>query len=213
MIKKFFIVFCLLVVSKVGFAQNTNQTMTKVVVRYISTSYPANSFAAQPVTHYRSGEKYGRTEEAVDSVMGIHGLIIVNEPDSWMINLISRTGVHERDGGPTFVCHDPIVGPEGRTDADLNAFTHSLISKFEFGKEMEFLKNHQAKKLSNHYELTIEGYKIEMFTKGETQIPYQLKIFKGESQLYLQYDEYKTDLPFDPLLFVPPTDVKISEQN
>jgi hypothetical protein len=166
------------------------------------------------MTHYRCGEKYGRSEEAVDPVMGIHGLIIVSEPDAWMINLIPKTGVHLIDHGPTFTFHDFIIPAQSGTSAEFKTFKQSLISQFEYGKEMEFLKKHKAQKISGRYELAIDDYKIEMSTKGETEIPYRLTIFKGKSQIVnLQYDEFKTDLSFEPLLFVPPPDIKISEQN
>ena len=159
------------------------------------------------------GDKYGRLEEAPDLNLGIHGLLICNEPDAWMINLMTKTGIHDLDGGPTYVFHAPIMGFKGKSQAEFQAFKALPISKFEFGREMEFLKTYKAKKISNHYELIIDDYRIELFPKAGTEIPYRLKIFKGKSQIsYLQYDEYKTDLPLDLSLFIPPPDIKISER-
>jgi len=213
MIRKISILLCLLATLKLVCAESTNQTMTKIVYRDISTNFLSSSFAAQPRTDYRSGEKYGRTEEAPDPALKIHGLIIVNEPDAWIINLMTKTGIHDLDGGPTYIFHAPIVGFEGKSQAEFQAFKSLLISKFEFGKEMEFLKTYKAKKLSDHYELIIDDYRIELFPKAGTEIPYRLKIFKGKSQIsYLQYDEYKTDLPLDLSLFTPPPGIKISER-
>jgi hypothetical protein len=214
MIKKFSILLCLLVTSKLVWAESTNQTMTKVVYRDILTNLLSSSFAAQPITLYRFGKKYGRIEEAPDSVLKIHGLIIVDEPDAWMINLITKTGVHMVDSGPTYEFHDLIVSPHAKTQAEFRTFTSLPINKFQFGKEVEFLKTYKAEKLSDHYELIIDGYTIELFPKAGTEIPYQLKIFKGEPLIsYLQYDEYKTDLPLDLSLFAPPPGIKISEQS
>ena len=195
--------------------------MTKIVHRDISTNHLLSSFAAQPRTLYRMGEKYNRSEEAPDPVLGIHGLIIINEPDAWMINLMDKTGTHMVDGGPTYVVHDCIVSPRNKSQAELQAFKASSISGFEFGKEMEFLKKHKAKKSGSlsidgvscdRYELPIDGYLIELFAKNGTEIPYQLKISKEQSQIsYLQYDTYRTDLQPDLSLFKPPAGIEISE--
>ena len=221
MIKTFSMLVCLLSVSKLTFGADTNQTMTKIVYRDISTNVLSNSFAAQPRTLYRMGEKYNRSEEAPDPVLGIHGLIIINEPDAWMINLMDKTGTHMVDGGPTYVVHDCIVSPSSKSQAEFQAFKASSISGFEFGKEMEFLKKHKAKKSGplsiggvsyDRYELTIDDYSIEMFAKNGAEIPYQLKISKEQSQIsYLQYDTYRTDLQPDLSLFKPPAGIEISE--
>jgi len=222
-IKTFSILICLLSVSKLTFGADTNQTMTKIIYRDISTNILSNSFAAQPRALYRMGEKYNRSEEAPDPVLGIHGLIIINEPDAWMINLMDKTGTHMVDGGPTYVVHDYIVSPPdpNKSQAEFKAFKTSSISGFEFGKEMEFLKKHKAKKSGplsisgvsyDRYELTIDGYSIEMLAKNGTEIPYQLKISKEQSQIsYLQYDTYRTDLQPDLSLFKPPAGIEISE--
>jgi hypothetical protein len=220
-IKTFLIPICLLSVSKLTFGADTNQTMTKIVYRDISTNILSNSFAAQPTALYRMGEKYNRSEEAPDPVLGIHGLIIMNEPDAWMINLMDKTGTHMVDGGPTYVVHDCIVSPPNKSQAEFQAFTTSSISGFEFGKEMEFLKKHKAKKSGplsiggvscDRYELTIDGYLIDLFAKNGTETPYQLKVSKEQTQIsYLRYDTYRTDLQPDLSLFKPPAGIKISE--
>lgn len=167
------------------------------------------------------GEKYNRSEEAPDPVSGIHGLIIINEPDAWIINLMDKTGTHMVDDGPTYVVHDCIVSPRNKSQAELQAFKASSISEFEFDKEMEFLKKHKAKKSGSlsidgvscdRYELPIDGYLIDLFAKNRTEIPYQLKISKEQSQIsYLRYDTYRTDLQPDLSLFKPPAGIEISE--
>jgi hypothetical protein len=199
--------------------------MTKIIYRDISTNLLLSSFAVQPKVLYRMGEKYDRSEEAPDPVLGIHGLIIINEPDAWMINLMNKTGTHMVDGGPTYVVHDYIVSaPDpNQSQAEFQAFKTSSISGFEFGKEMEFLKKHKAKKsgalsiggvLCDRYELTIDGYSIELFAISGTEIPYQLKVSKEQAQIsYLRYDAYRTDLQPDLSLFKPPSGIEISEMH
>ena len=86
------------------------EKMVKVVFREVTPGIDRGSFAAKPKTLYRLGSKYGRTEEALDSALKIHGLIIVDEPDVWMINLVTRTGQHIVDTGEPYHFHAPIVG-------------------------------------------------------------------------------------------------------
>jgi hypothetical protein len=64
--------------------------MTKIVTRAISPDIKPGSFAAKPKTMYLAGKKYARVEEDVDIENKIHGLIIANEPDSWIINLVDK---------------------------------------------------------------------------------------------------------------------------
>ena len=47
------------------------------------------SFATKPKTMYRAGNGHCRTEESPDIEQGLHGLMIVNEPDVWMLNLLT----------------------------------------------------------------------------------------------------------------------------
>src|SRR5271154_3426713 len=75
-------------------AGTTNETMTKMVVRTSAPDVPPDSFAAKPKTIWRVGRKYGRIEEVPDPILGIHGLLICNEPDAWMINLVDKSGKH-----------------------------------------------------------------------------------------------------------------------
>lgn len=83
--------------------------MTKVVVRLESSDVPKGSFAAQPKTMYRAGTRYCRIEELPDTEHGIHGLVVINEPDAWMINLLTKTAQYEADPGPTFICRLPVL--------------------------------------------------------------------------------------------------------
>ena len=198
------------------------ETMTKIVHRDISTNYPASSFASKSTTLYRMGTKFGRTEEAPDPDMGIHGLFIVNEPDAWMINMMTKTGTHMVDRGPTFDFHAFIVTLPDRTmsQSDFRTFASSTVSKMEFGREMEFIKSRNARKSliqvgarsCDRYELQVDDYGIELFTKAGTEVPYQVKILKGNKVIcYIQYESYQTDLPFDSTLFKPPAGITLSE--
>jgi hypothetical protein len=76
--------------------------VTRIVTRYLSPVIQPGSFGAKPKTLYIASDGYSRTEEEPDPEQGVHGLIIVSEPDVWMINLFDHTGRHIVDPGPTY---------------------------------------------------------------------------------------------------------------
>lgn len=102
--------------------------MLKMEVVLQSPDAPTGSFAAKPKTMYRAGSRYCRTEEAPDPEREIHGLLIINEPDYWIVNLMTKTGGHGVDTGPAFNCRMPI-------------FPDTLGFDLEFGHELDYFKN------------------------------------------------------------------------
>src|ERR1700748_3900173 len=117
-----------------AFAGSAEPTVIKIVARFISPQIAPDSFAAKPKTSYIAGDRYARIEEEPDPANRIHALIIVNEPDSWMINLIDHSGRHIVDPGPTFVVHHNILEREAPKE----------FASFEFGKEIAFMRTHKA---------------------------------------------------------------------
>lgn len=97
-----------------AFPQQPTKVMTKIEVRLEGPDIAAGSFATKPKVMYRSGSRYCRTEEALDSANEIHGLAIINEPDAWMVDLVSKTAKHITDSGPTLNCHLPIFADRQR---------------------------------------------------------------------------------------------------
>jgi hypothetical protein len=51
---------------------------------------------------YRTGNGFCRAEELPDPEYGIHGLAIINEPEIWIVNLLSKTAQHYVDPASTF---------------------------------------------------------------------------------------------------------------
>src|SRR5712691_13067681 len=107
-----------------GMGQELPATMTKITTRIIEPKMNPDSFFAQPKTLWRAGTKYARVAEAADPQHQIHGLVIVNEPDVWMVNLFDKSGTHMVDTGPTFNAHLPIFEAS------------SGVAGFEFGREL-----------------------------------------------------------------------------
>ncbi|MDP8979287.1 MAG: hypothetical protein M3O35_01705 [Acidobacteriota bacterium] len=114
------VLILVLVCCGVALAEDAPATMTRLTVKIESPEIPKDSFAAQAKRMYRAGSRYCRIEENPDLEHGIHGLIIINEPDSWMINRLHKTARHMVDPGPTYNCRMPIFvnGDEVKSSED-----------------------------------------------------------------------------------------------
>jgi hypothetical protein len=137
--KSLLLFVCLL--GSVSVAEQPLKTMTKVVVVLQGVNAPAGSFAAKAKVMYRAGTRYCRVEEEPDPENGIHGLMIINEPDYWMVNLLAKTARHGIDPGPTFNCRLVIFA--NGTPESLDEESKEIM-KLEFGRELEFFKSKGA---------------------------------------------------------------------
>jgi|SRR5580704_636670 hypothetical protein len=191
------------------FAQALPKTMTKIEVVLQGPNIPAGSFAAKPKVMYRAGTRYCRIEEAEDTENGIHGLAIINEPDSWMVNLTTKTGRHVVDPGPTFNCHLPLFADDPGKEA----------TGLEFGWEMQFFKSkgassHQGEvlqgKQTTQYQVEIGSSKLALFTYGTPERPLAVGRVRGDDGEIYWYSGFG-ELPFDVKLFARPEGIKIDE--
>ncbi len=205
---------CLLTTSL--FAQQTPKTMTKMVVQLQSPDVPADGFGAKPKTMMRAGTKFCRIEEEPDPDHGIHGVIIISEPDVWMVNLATKTAQHMVDSGPTFNCRLQIFGNRLRELPEEDA---KRMGGLEFGFEMEFFKSKGATpragpvlqtKQTTAYNLQFGDSSVALFTYGDPERPLAVAWTRGDKHDIFWYSGYgQTD--FDPALFAKPTGVKIEE--
>jgi len=176
------------------------------------------SFAARPKTIYRAGSKYARIEEEPDVENKIHELVIINEPDTWLINLANNTGRHAVDPGPTFNFHSPVfwtAKPQGAPDPD------EEFKDLEFGNELQFFREHGAQnigtrqvngKLSEGLSLKKGSRRVTLLFDPKTDQPYQVDIAKDEQiEISIRYLEYRTNVPFQKSLFQKPKGIKIVE--
>jgi hypothetical protein len=207
----------LIALGTIAAAQQRSESMTKLSVRLQSPEVPEHSFAAQPKLMYRSGNAYCRTEEVSDPENGIHGLIVVSEPDVWMVNLLTKTARHFVDPGPTFNCHLAIFAGDRTTSA--TADTKSPLLKLEFGLELSYFKENGAApkegpvlqgKPTTAYTAEVAGSQLFLFTTGVPERPWALARQHGNGREILWYGSYE-QLPFDPRLFAKPDGVKIEE--
>jgi hypothetical protein len=185
--------------------------MLRVVYRDVTPGVPRDSFAAKPKTLYRVGTRYGRVEEAPDPDQGIHGLVIVNEPDVWMVNLIDKSAKHIVDRGDTTDFHAPILWTDDMP-ADLK--------RFEFGCELQFMKEIGAHKervevqgeKKDKYTLVRDKYRVALFVGVKDRLPKAVVVQAGERVIHaIRYEIWEHGLEPKLDLFEAPNDVAIHE--
>jgi hypothetical protein len=197
-------------------AQQLPETMTKLSVRLQGPDIPEESFTAKPKLMYRGGNGYCRTEELPDPEHGIYGLMIINEPEIWMVNLLNKTAQHYVDSGPTFNCRMPMFrGDEVKSAADLK----NPLLELEFGQEIAYFKGKGATpkegpvlrdKPTNVYTSEVGDSQLFLFTTGTPERPWAVARQHGNTREIFWYGTYE-QLPFDPKLFAKPVDVKVEE--
>lgn len=189
--------------------------MTKLITQLERSDFPAESFASKPKTMYRSGTRYCRTEEQPDPDHGIHGLMILNEPDAWIVNLLTKTAKHFVDPGPTFNCHLPIFQGDVKSSADMK----NPILELEFGQEVGYFKGKDATpkegpvlrdKPTTVYAVDMGDSQLFLFTTRAPERPWAVARQHGNVKEMFWYSDYQ-ELPFDPKLFAKPDAVKIEE--
>jgi hypothetical protein len=185
--------------------------MIHAIVQMSGTDIADESFAAKPKIFWRASNQYCRVDEESDPANGIHGRLVFNEPDAWLINLADQTAKHVLDPGPTFNCRLPIFA----FDPDA---VKSKIGEVEIGRELDFFHTNGAKlvegpKLSfeaNYYELKIADSVLHLVERVDIHAPILIVLVRGGKLYkarYLLWDE----VPFKADLFAKPTGVRIEE--
>jgi len=185
--------------------------MIHAIVQMSGTDFPAESFAAKPKIFWRASSQYCRIDEEPDPPNGIHGRMVVNEPDAWLINLADQTAKHVLDTGPTFNCKLPLFAYDPE-------ITRSKIGELEIGHELEFFQTNGAKLIdgpklefeAKYYELKIADSVLRLVERVDIHAPILIGLVRGNKVYeahYLLWDE----APFKADLFAKPTGVKIHE--
>ncbi len=191
--------------------QEPPRTMTKISTRALEPRPKTGSFSAQAKTLWRAGTKYARIAEAPDPPNRIHALVVVNEPDAWVINLFDKSGRHIVDPGPTFNTHVPIfeAAPGAKTK----------MAEVEFGRELEFFTQNNARhspgeavngRPTERYEVTIGDNRFVLWTDTHSKKPVRVSCIQGNQTQTFEYLAYE-ELKFDPSLFQPPAGIAIQD--
>jgi hypothetical protein len=170
-----------------------------------------SSFNGQPQDMYRLGDGKMRSEEAVDSINKIHGLLVTNEPNIWMVNLYDKTGKHIVDPGPTFYAKAPIAG----------IIPSKKLMSLEFGCEGDFIAAYAPTPARSEvvgsvmfdvFRVADGTDAVEILERPGSNVPSYVRYFQnGAPAFMLRYDLYETNLPDDPSLFAKPADIKYTE--
>ena len=187
--------------------------MTHVVARMSGTGIPTDSFGAKPKVYWRASNRYCRVDEEPDPEKGIHGRMVINEPDAWLVNLADNTAKHLVDQGPTFNCRLPIF------DSDPDA-TKGKIGELEFGRELEFFRENGAKPIegpklefkANYYELVIGDSILKLVERADIHAPIMIGLIRRDNAHWVRYLLWDDQVPFKADLFQKPTGVKVEEQ-
>lgn len=187
-------------------------SMTRIVSRMVAPDIDPNTFAAKPKTTFIVGKRYARIEEEPDPARTLHGLIVMNGRDGWMVNLLADKATHFTDPGPSYGNHFPLV--------PMKPSEKLRVEGFEMGSELEFMKargvkaeesEFQGQKAELH-ETTVDGLTLKVFVDLKSGSPCGVEVSEGEKLLSrLIYDKYETNLPFRRELFLPPPELQISE--
>jgi hypothetical protein len=203
-------------VSTGSFGQQFPETMIKLAVRLESPDIAKESFAAKPKLMYRAGNGYCRTEELPDIEHGIHGLMILDEPDAWMVNLLTKTAQHFVDSGPTFNCRMPMFrGEQVKSAEDMK----NPLLELEFGRELAYFKGKGATpkegpvlqdKPTAAYTVEVGDSELFLFTTGKPEQPLAVARQHENVREIYWYTTYE-QLPFDRKLFAKPEGITIME--
>lgn len=184
------------------------QMMVKIIYLAGTDERPIDAAGPRPRTFYRLGSQYGRLEEAPDANAAAQHLHVTNMPDSWTVDLASKTGEYRlvSDSSTRFLA--PVVGDIEAPDA---------LRALEFGCELAYLTEHAAgppeevtiggHRITNHH-ASIGEYRIDLAILEVTGKPFALGIYRGDELVrFVKYLDYRTDLDPAPEKFWPPVGV------
>jgi len=188
-----------------AFAACAPMRMLRIVTSVDAFGLPADHFATQPKTLYRYGSVFGRVEEVFNKHTGLHLLVIVSEPDVWVVNRVNNSGQHMTDRGPNIDFHAPII----------TATKSEHWRKLEFGCEEGFMREVSARTEPaeggmTRYTHEAEGVKASLVVNPKGR-PERLEIESSEGRFVVKYLSYE-DSDFQADLFARPTGVRFSER-
>src|SRR5437764_14328374 len=107
-VKLWVVAMLLPMLAEVGICAEPPGKMIHAIVQMSGSDIPPDSFFNKPKVFWRASNRFCRVDEEPDPERGIHGTLLVNEPDAWLINLADNTAKHMLDPGPTYNCTLPI---------------------------------------------------------------------------------------------------------
>jgi hypothetical protein len=194
-------------------ADDPPKTMIRIIAQMSGTEIPAGSFAEKPKTMWRASNGYCRIDEEPDPAQGLHLRTIMNEPDSWLVDLANRRAKHMVDPGPTFNCRMPIF-------AFSMEMYKSKVGELEYGHEIDFFHKNGAKQVdgpelesfkTNYYQVTVDDMTLTLVERVDVHVPILIGLIQGQKMTKVRYLLWDDQAPFKADLFAKPTDVAMEE--
>jgi hypothetical protein len=194
-------------------ADDPPRTMIHVIVQLSGTDIADGSFAAKPKAFWRASNSYCRSDEEPDPAQGLHLRTIMNEPDSWLVDLASNRAKHMVDPGPTFNCRLPIFA------FSMEMFK-SKVGGLEYGHELDFFQKNGARQVdgpelqsfkANYYKLALDGMVLILVERVDLHVPIRIALLQGEKITEVKYLLWEDQIPFKADFFAKPSGVSIEE--
>jgi hypothetical protein len=193
-------------------ANAADRSMVYIEYRFIAVNIKPGSFEASVRKLWRYKDSYARVEEAPNPQTGIHGLLIANAPNSYLINRNTKVARHVVDPGPTYNVVIPVFPSE----------RDGKLKGLQMGRELAFFKANGAVALPDEpidiamcsvLRARVEDSEIKLFLDRDSKQPRQVSIRNPRSEYAVRYVRYLTDLPVDLSLFSVPKDVQVTRAN
>jgi hypothetical protein len=190
-------------------AQAADDKMLFAEYRVVSTDLPDSSPEAQPRKVWLLGKKFLRFEDVPNPETKVHELIIVHEPDVWIIDRNKGEGQHAIDPGPQYAVHFPIFPRE----------QSARLKRLEFGSELKFFQDNGAKELASQtvdgikcklFRLELDDLELTLFLKPDN-LPLQIEVQSAGVKYAVRFLRYDPDQKPDMTLFSVPPGIKIIE--
>lgn len=156
---------------------------------------------------WRVGSTYLRFEDVPDPESGVHGLIVVAEPDIWIADRKSKQIQHSVDPGPDYAIRFPILAREPA----------ARLRALEFGGELQFFLANEARQLPARnvdgvqckvYLLQVDDREVELLVRGDGK-PFQVGVKSGDAGYAVRYTRYEPGGKPDMALFRAPTEATL----
>ena len=187
--------------------QAAGDKMLYVEYRFVGKHIAAGSFDAQTKKVWRIDKTFLRFEDAPNPQTKIHGLIIVAEPDIWIVDRNTNQAQHTVDPGPIFKIDFPLLASE----------KNEKLRKLEFGHELEYFQENGARQLPAQevdgfrcrlLRLEIEDREVTLFLMTDNT-PLQIVVKSPDYEYDMRFLRYEPDRKPDKLLFQLPPGVQL----